>query len=238
MTKKKDEKFKIGDAAAQSDEVNIGFLLDMSGSMMSVKTATISGFNEYIQTMKAKSPNAWFTLMVFSSIEIREVFTDVAIKDVPELTDALYVPSGGTPLYDSVAYIIRTMSKRMESKANKNTLLNIMTDGEENESKEYSRDAIKKLIGEKEAEGWVVSYMGANQDSWAVARSIGVKVSNSLNYDANNMRGVFSKAADASALYTASRGVMKHGLFNNMVDDVDDVDAVSNLSGTNKTGSK
>lgn len=43
----------------------------------------------------------------------------------------------------------------------------IMTDGEENSSREYSLQTLRAAIQQKEQEGgWTFTYMGANPDDW------------------------------------------------------------------------
>jgi hypothetical protein len=60
-------------------------------------------------------------------------------------------------------------------------LVTIITDGYENASREYSGIAIKKLVGELKAQGWVFAYIGTNQDVDAVADSL--SIDNKMNYD-------------------------------------------------------
>lgn len=206
MAKKK-ETFKIGDT---DETMHIAYLLDMSGSMMGARQPTISGFNEYKASLAAKYPDARLTFVCFSDIAYKEVCIDMPIKDVADLTEETYTPDGMTPLYDSIGRIVSDLSSRVTSGK---VLLMIMTDGLENASKEYSRETIKLLIADKEKNGWTVGYMGANQDAWNVAASIGVHQSNSMNYDVSQMRGTFAKAAVASSLYMASAGNSNRNLF-------------------------
>ncbi len=43
---------------------------------------------------------------------------------------------------------------------NEKKVLVIVTDGYENASREYSSDAIKRLIEDKTKEGWLIIYLG------------------------------------------------------------------------------
>ena len=74
---------------------------------------------------------------------------------------------------------------------NAQVIFTIMTDGLENNSKEYKRDHIFKMITEKEAEGWVFVYLGSNQDSWEVGESIGIGPGFTANYDVSNTGEAF-----------------------------------------------
>ena len=64
-------------------------------------------------------------------------------------------------------------------------LVTVVTDGYENASKEYSGKAIKALVDELKAKGWVFAYIGANQDVEAVAATI--SITNVLNFEATSI---------------------------------------------------
>lgn len=51
----------------------------------------------------------------------------------------------------------------------------IVTDGDENSSREVTIDAVRSMIGEKEATGdWTFIYLGANQDAWREGSGFGL----------------------------------------------------------------
>jgi hypothetical protein len=186
----------------------VAFLLDETGSMMSCKQATISGFNEYIQTLKNTKQDINFTLTKFNSMKSEIVHDCVELKDVKELNDQTYIPDNGTPLYDAIGSTIRSTEKNKESKKRK-ILVVIQTDGEENASKEFSRQNICDLIKEKEKAGWTFVFLGANIDAYQVANSIGVKASNTANYSTAKTGHVFRSMALATGHYgsTGQQGV-------------------------------
>ena len=53
-------------------------------------------------------------------------------------------------------------------------LVTIITDGYENASHEYDGRAIKALVEAMKSQGWVFTYIGANQDVEAVANSMSI----------------------------------------------------------------
>lgn len=190
----------------------LSFILDESGSMASFKDATISGFNEYLNTMKKDKGEISFTLTQFTTDAIRTVISGKPIAGVPELNGETYRPSFGTPLYDAIGQTIATLEKELIGKEKKVkngdlvVLVTIMTDGQENESKEYNNQKIKDLIASKTKEGWVFTYLGANQDAWAVGSSIGVGIGNSMTYDQSQTKGTFSAhATGVSNLRSATK---------------------------------
>lgn len=64
---------------------------------------------------------------------------------------------------------------------NDKVLVTIVTDGYENASKEYDGNAIKSLVDELKANGWVFAYIGANQDVEKVAASM--SITNTMCFD-------------------------------------------------------
>ena len=64
------------------------------------------------------------------------------------------------------------------------------------------------LIKEKEASGWAFIYLGANQDAWEVAGSIGIGKQYSASYDASNPDGTLRTVA-ASTL--RGKSAMRRG---------------------------
>ena len=187
----------------------INFVLDETGSMQVVREATISGFNEYLNTLKGRKEDILFTLTQFNSEKVQVVCDAVSIKDMVELNHDTYHPNHNTPLYDAVARTIKaTENKTSGMKGKPAILCVIQTDGEENASKEYTLDTIRKLIEEKKNDGWEFVFMGADQDAWAVGQSIGVPVGSTISYDSDvqGTKNVFATTATASMAYAASGG--------------------------------
>lgn len=219
------DKFKIGDANNNiQEDMHIGFVLDASGSMMAVQSSTISGFNEYVETLKNNNANAFFTLLTFNSSEKRVICKDIPMKDVLALNTETYSPQDGTPLYDSIASLITLMSTKV--KDGDKVLIVIMTDGLENMSTDYDDKRIKVMISAKESQGWTFTYLGANQDAWAVANTMGIAKSNSLTYSVHEMGKTFNRAAEASVMYVASAGTVTKGLYHDQ-----SVDSEPDLNG-------
>lgn len=181
----------------------VAFLLDETGSMSSCKQATISGFNEYVNTLKNSKNKISFTLTKFNSASKEVVYDCVDIKDVKELNDSNYVPNHNTPLYDAIGATIRATEKNKDSKGKK-VLVVIQTDGEENDSREFNQGKISDLIKEKEKSGWTFVFLGANIDAYKAASAIGVKASNTANYSTTKTDKVFRSMAMATQNYACN----------------------------------
>ncbi len=191
--------------------VSVSFILDKSGSMESVKSATISGFNEYIQTLKKDTDTTYdFSLVLFDTDLVE--FERVNVKEVLELTENSYKPQGGTALYDAACDTIKTAEK---NNAGKNLAV-IMTDGGENASKEYSEKDLKAMIERLEKTGkWTFVFLGANQDSYAVAQKFGVSNMNISNFKATQagMGATMRAMATNTVAYAASANTTTDSFF-------------------------
>jgi len=196
----------------------ITFVLDETGSMQEVRDQTISGFNEFMDSQQDKSlGECRVTLVKFNSKKVETVYADMLVEDVPALTHDTYEPTELTPLYDAIAHAIKdtedkvSVSQKVLSRLAGHpvtvgplVILVIMTDGEENASKQYTRADIFNMIKEKEDLGWTIVYLGANQDSWGIAQPLGVAVGSTVNYDPHHTVRAFAGISQAMTDYRSS----------------------------------
>jgi hypothetical protein len=91
--------------------LHISFILDETGSMLSIKGQTIAGFNEYLANLQAgnETKKARFTLTKFNSQKVEVVNDDVKLIDVKPLTSETYTPDHMTPLYDAIGRTIAAL---------------------------------------------------------------------------------------------------------------------------------
>lgn len=163
-------------------------ILDASGSMSSIKEATISGLNETIQTIKDASglspkfgdQEHYLTLYSFNSREKKYIYDCTPVSQIRLFSERDYQPRSGTPLYDAIGNSISRLNCQVTDEDH--VLVTIITDGLENNSKEYSYDMVVRLMDQMKAKGWVISYIGANQDAIRVAHSL--HIDNGLEYNA------------------------------------------------------
>lgn len=182
----------------------INFVLDKSGSMSSIVNDAIGGFNTYLRELKKdKKASYKFSLTLFDT-GVENRYADAALDVIPELTSKTYIPSGCTALLDAIGSTVATVERKSGGAGKILTV--ILTDGEENSSREYSLTQIKSLIERKEREGnWTFVFLGAGLDAFAAGDRIGVGTSNSVAYDPANVRAMFRNTAEATVLYAASK---------------------------------
>lgn len=189
----------------------IEFLLDETGSMMSCRDATISGFNEYVQSQKMnQSGSCLLSLTKFDSRGVNPVYQAKSVQEVPFLDANSYIPNASTNLYDAIGERIRAVEAQLPGlPPETNVLMVIMTDGFDNCSMEFNAESIKTLIKDKESKGWSFVYLGANQDAWKVGQTFGMGVGNSMSYDTNNIVGAMATLSSSTEAY---RGLRSKGV--------------------------
>jgi uncharacterized protein YegL len=162
-------------------------ILDESGSMEAIKNATISGFNELIQSIKhslKEDPEIeqYVNFYSFNGAGIKEQIPLQHASHLHYLNDSNYQPDNSTPLYDAIGYAVNRLQKSIEKEAKYSVLVTILTDGEENSSKEYTFQAVVQLITSMRSKGWVFTYIGANHNVEKTAYSL--NINNHLHFHA------------------------------------------------------
>ena len=161
-------------------------IIDESGSMQSIKTAAIDSVNETIQTIRSaqkkhENQEHFVSLVTFND-DVKTIYKCVPVDEIKELTSETYQPDCWTALYDAMGISLNALRPKVAE--DDKVLVTVVTDGEENASKEYSGRAIKALVDELKAKGWVFAYMGANQDVEAVAATI--SITNVMHFEASD----------------------------------------------------
>ena len=160
----------------RSRVTHIFFLLDRSGSMSSIQTETIEGFNSFISRAKTSGEKAAVTLALFDD-EFDVVTERVTIDKFELINDRRYVPRGMTPLLDAMARTIVLADRAVVGDLvnAEDVLIVAMTDGGENASHHMTNHALARVIADREGLGYEFLYLGANQDSFAEAAQMGVR---------------------------------------------------------------
>lgn len=183
--------------SAKKQNVLVAVVVDKSGSMSTCVNETITGFNEYLAGLrKEKEVNYAFSLTLFDT-EFTNRHVAVPLDKVENLTAENYVPSGFTALYDAIGSTVRAID-HSGVKFDKSIVV-ILTDGQENSSREYRLEQIKATIQAKEAQGnWTFVFLGADLNAPAVGMAMGVQVANSSSYDPAQSKAMYSTLGHAT----------------------------------------
>jgi hypothetical protein len=163
----------------------IAVLLDRSGSMESIKSDTEGGFNAFIaeQRKGSGSLDVRATLAQFDTA-YEVVYSNRPVADVPPLQ---LQPRGMTALYDAVGQLITDVGAELaalpEDQRPGRVTVVVLTDGHENSSREWSHEAVSKVIARQERDyAWDFVFLGANMDAVEIGAKLGFAPDKSLTY--------------------------------------------------------
>lgn len=180
---------------------DVTVVLDRSGSMSSCRTDAEGGVNTFIEEQKQQPGQCAFTLVEFDT-EYKFVHQGVPIAEVPPYK---LVPRGATALLDAVGRAISEAGARLASipEAERPSLVVfvIVTDGQENASVEFNREQIREMIERQQRDySWQFTFLGANQDAFSEARSLGIAAASV---------GQYATAQSSAAFVAASSNVTR-----------------------------
>ena len=179
------------------------FILDRSGSMAGLESDTIGGFNSMIEKQKKQNGDCYVSTVLFDN-ESEVLHDRVNLHNIPLMTDRDYTARGCTALIDAIGDAIQHIGiihkyARPED-VPQHTMFVITTDGQENASRRYTSEQVKKMIErQKEKYGWEFLFIGANIDAVETAARYGISNDRAVNYSADEKgtRVLYEAVADA-----------------------------------------
>lgn len=172
------------------DFTEIIIILDRSGSMELIRQDAIGGFNTFLQDQQELPGGANITLAEFN-YAFHVVYEAVPLHVAVPLTMATYRPMGGTALLDAIGETVTRTGERLaalsEAERPDKVLVVIITDGEENSSRIYTRQQVFDMIShQQDVYNWQFVFIGANQDAIATGAGIGIRAMNTMSFDASD----------------------------------------------------
>lgn len=172
----------------KKDKTEIVFVCDRSGSMNSIKSSTEKGFSDFIKKQQKESGECFVSLYEFDD-KYEPVYENININDVKEYS---LVPRGWTALLDAIGFTITRVGNRLdktqESERPSQVLFVVLTDGEENRSKEYTKEKIKEMIEHQSSKySWKFIFLGSNQDAITTGKSYGFSKDLSLTFTSSDL---------------------------------------------------
>ena len=162
------------------------FILDKSGSMGGLEKDTIGGFNSMLKKQKLEAGQCRVTTVLFDN-RYTLLHDRIDIQAVSPITAKEYFVGGSTALLDAIG---RTIGKIADVQRNtaeayraEKVIFVIITDGEENASREFSAEKVRSLVSrEKEQHGWEFLFLGANIDAVVTAGRFGIGADRAAEY--------------------------------------------------------
>lgn len=170
-----------------NDVTELVLILDRSGSMSSCARSTVDCFNDFIEKQKQENSGAVYVSVVLFNQGREVLYNRVGLYEVRPLTVGEFRASGGTALYDALASGIHHIGKAYKyarpDEAPGKTIFVVITDGAENSSRLYTLEETRKMVEREIREyGWEFLFFGANLQAKKVAKALGFKEENAVDY--------------------------------------------------------
>ena len=197
---------------AQRNRVLIEFIQDRSGSMDKSWQETLSGFKVFVDDLaKQKGADHFLSLTTFDTLVDRPL-SCVPIKDVKPAILAEYGPRGGTALYDAVGDVLTGIDSRA-AEFDK-IIVVIVTDGQENSSRIFEKDAVNTLVDARLQKGnYTFTYLGTQPETWDDASKIGFAAGQTVVWDQGHTGSTYRVMAQSLGNFTRSAEARTDSLF-------------------------
>lgn len=188
--------------------VEVGFVIDASGSMEHLRNDTIGGFNSVIESQKSQEGETRISAVVFNS-NVKKVYDNTPVDDIIPLSKDTYKTWGCTALYDAMGTLIDSIGERLantsEEERPRKVLVVVITDGEENASEDYTfKDIQERVERQQNVYSWEFIFLGADMNAMHQAQSMGFKHEYTKVY-AQNSRGVDSVYTAVDSMVCSSK---------------------------------
>lgn len=192
----------------KQNKTEIVVILDRSGSMQSCKEKMQNALYEFVGEQKKEKGECLFSFYRFDT-DYEAVLEGVNLQKVTN-NDLDLVPRGGTALNDALGRSINSIGDRLsktdESERPEKVIFCIITDGEENASKEFTKDKIKEMVKHQiEKYNWKFLFLGTDIDAIQEASKYGIAKTTAINFSKTD-----AGISGASAVLTKSISFMRN----------------------------
>ena len=181
-------------------------LLDRTGSMEPIWSEALSSVNAYADGLASLDGgprvDADITLAAFDAqdgLQFDVLRKDIDAGDWRDVTNKEISPRGMTPLYDAIGRMVSLAEKDRPEKA----VIVIMTDGEENSSKEMTKASAKAALDRVRAKGWEVVFLGTEFSNFDDATGVGQTASRNMAVSKDQLSDSMNRLAQKSKEFAA-----------------------------------
>ncbi len=188
----------------RAPDIHSYILLDRTGSMEPIWAEALSSVNAYADGLASLDGgprvNADITLAAFDAqdgLQFDVLRQDVDASEWRDVTAKEISPRGMTPLYDAIGRMVSLAEKDKPEKA----VIVIMTDGEENSSKEMTKASAKAALDRVRAKGWEVVFLGTEFANFDDATGVGQTASRNMAVSKDQLSDSMNRLAQKSRDY-------------------------------------
>ena len=179
----------------------IAVILDESGSMGTKWDDVVGGFNHFLEEQRALPDSCRMSLTKFNTL-CRLLYPPTPLAQVPPLDKSNYTPGGNTALFDAIAETVRVAENhKLEDER---VLCLIVTDGQENASRETTGEQVTDLIKAHEERGdWTFVYLGVAPDQFVRDMHLAgtQTATNTAAYNTAAPRQTWSQTSQGTTIY-------------------------------------
>ena len=205
--------------------LKIVFIIDESGSMQGSNDDVIGGFNSFVERQK-KENTGKITMSLYKFNDVVSLVVDnKPASRIKTLTTEDYTPGGFTALFDAIGQAIHDTDKNISGLPTAGrpdkVMVVIITDGQENASREFSAKAIKSCIStHEELLNWSFIFLGSGLDDFSDAEALGIKYQ--ANAPASKLKSNINHIAKSSLMYCMSSEIDEKEMLDDLVKDLND----------------
>ena len=192
-----------------SEYVHYIMIVDRSGSMRPIRKDSEGGIRAFIDKQLEGVDGSKRTVSFYQFDTEHDQLYD--FDPLEKAKNYELNPRGGTALLDACGFAISQVGGKLaampEDKRPGYVMVVIVTDGGENSSTEYTRAQVKDMIEHQQSKyNWKFTYIGANQDAFAEAGSIGIISPSVLSWlgTGRSMNSAYAAAGAAVSMGTVS----------------------------------
>lgn len=197
----------------KAEKTHILAIIDKSGSMGPIAKDAMGGFNTFLAEQKKLKDKATMNVVLFSNPDSIVSGNVIPLKDVEELTPKNYIPEGSTALNDAIVQSMTklklSMNDMKKSQRPDKVLVIMVTDGDENASREYPKskvDEVRKLINLRKEENWQFMFLCSTEDTALAGEKLGISKGNTFQFT-NDSVGNTQMYAKLSFATSSFRGM-------------------------------
>ena len=172
------------------DYTHLIIILDASGSMSRIQDDVKGSFNEFLKKQREELGKTVFDLFQFND-EVKRLVVSADLAQFHEDLMSRYNCTGCTALNDAVCTAIDTVGREFanmpEEERPEHVLCVIITDGEENASREFTTEDVKNRIKhQQEVYNWDFRFLAANQDAFETGESFGLDEDDCMDFECDS----------------------------------------------------
>lgn len=177
-------------------QTHVAFCIDESGSIQGIVAPLVSAYNKNVEGIRdsvlAEGQEATMTALTFGhrTLKHRVLYVGHQVQTVKELKNSDIIPSGMTPLFDSVYRAIKKLEELDDGKPDTTFIVSVVTDGQENSSNDPGVEATIRAMQKKiNTDRWTFAFLVPNGSASYFSRKYRIPMGNIQEWDEKTAAG-------------------------------------------------